>query len=204
MDIINRCANNFSQLLQVEYKIIIGRKGKTEELTLNFEKADFHHLAGLHKLSDLAILKQGMRERIFESILRGNITQQDIEKSAFYSEIVNRLVCAERLEEFLDGENLYFRYDPNKNNFSVIAAEFVVQGEINCSNGFLFVDRRKNGLGCFCRSFFSRDDVKYTQKLPRYTLLRKEKYNTKTGKSIVQYDRLLPSVKDETCAIQVR
>ena len=190
MDILNRSANNFSRLLDVEYIITIGRKGKLLEIKLNFDKADFHHLAGLHKLKDIEKLRSGMRERIFDNILNGGISQEDIEKSAFYGEIKDRLHALEQMEEFLDRPNLYFRYDPNKNNFSIIAAEFVIQGEVDNSKGFLFVDKRTDDGSHFCRSFFSRDDTRYTQSLPKFTLLRKEKRNVKTGENTVQYGRL--------------
>jgi hypothetical protein len=54
MDIIQECAFAFQKLLSYEYHFVIGRKGKMKEFYLNFNKADFHHLVGLHKLKDIA------------------------------------------------------------------------------------------------------------------------------------------------------
>ena len=50
MDKLQLCAKAFQKLLEYEYHFIIGRKGKLREFYLNFDKADFHHLSGLHKL----------------------------------------------------------------------------------------------------------------------------------------------------------
>ena len=172
--------------------MVIGRKRNLVEIRLTFEKSDFHHLVGLHKLTDIEQLRSGMRERIFDSILSGKVSQEIIEKSSFYGEIEDRLICVEQIEEFLDNPNLYFQYDPSKNAFSAIAAEFVIQGDMDNAKGFLFIDKRTHADGHFCRSFFSRDDTRYTQGLTKYTLLRKEKRNVITGDSVVQYDRLTP------------
>ncbi|MCI9361287.1 MAG: hypothetical protein HFG65_10075 [Hungatella sp.] len=56
MDLLQKCAQEFDRLVLYQYHIIIGRKGKTLEFTISFDRADFHHLAGLHKLRDNVIL----------------------------------------------------------------------------------------------------------------------------------------------------
>ena len=55
MDKLLKCAKAFENLLDIQYRIIIGRKGKTVELVIGFSKLDFHHLMGLGKLKDLRI-----------------------------------------------------------------------------------------------------------------------------------------------------
>ena len=57
MDKLQKCAKAFEKLLEIQYRIIIGRKGKTVELVIGFSKLDFHHLMGLGKLKDLRITK---------------------------------------------------------------------------------------------------------------------------------------------------
>ena len=56
MDKLQKCAKAFENLLEIQYRIIIGRKGKTVELVIGFSKLDFHHLMGLGKLKDLRIM----------------------------------------------------------------------------------------------------------------------------------------------------
>lgn len=52
MDKLQKCGKAFEKLLEIQYRIIIGRKGKTVELVIGFSKLDFHHLMGLGKLKD--------------------------------------------------------------------------------------------------------------------------------------------------------
>ena len=67
MDKLQKCAKAFENLLEIQYRIIIGRKGKTAELVIGFSKLDFHHLMGLGKLKDLRIAKQN-RGSVFDEI----------------------------------------------------------------------------------------------------------------------------------------
>ena len=46
MDKLQKCGKAFEKLLEIQYRIIIGRKGKTVELVIGFSKLDFHHLMG--------------------------------------------------------------------------------------------------------------------------------------------------------------
>ena len=73
MDKLQKCAKAFEKLLEIQYRIIIGRKGKTVELVIGFSKLDFHHLMGLGKLKDLRIAKQN-RGSVFDEIIPGIMT----------------------------------------------------------------------------------------------------------------------------------
>ena len=50
MENLQSIAKAFAKLLDIEYRMIIGRKGKTTEITLRFDASHFHHLAGFHIL----------------------------------------------------------------------------------------------------------------------------------------------------------
>lgn len=54
--------------------MIAGRKGKTIEFTISFDRADFHHLSGLHKLKDNIRIQTGQREAVMLDILAGKLT----------------------------------------------------------------------------------------------------------------------------------
>ena len=54
MDLLKESALAFQRLLEYEYHFVIGRKGQLREFKLGFDRADFHHLVGLHKLKDIA------------------------------------------------------------------------------------------------------------------------------------------------------
>ena len=102
MDLIKACARAFQSLLIYEYHFVIGRKGKMKEFYLRFDKADFHHLLGLHKLKDIAQIQQGKREKIFDKILCGEITEELVRKSSFYHQMKDRIIPLAGLENMLD------------------------------------------------------------------------------------------------------
>lgn len=63
MDHLQKCALAFEHLLDINYHIIIGRKGKSVELNILFDPIEFHHLIGLHKLRDLRVA-EGMKKSL--------------------------------------------------------------------------------------------------------------------------------------------
>lgn len=50
---ITDALHSFQNMLDVEYEFVIGRKGKSVRLTVEFQKMHFFHLAGLQYLKDL-------------------------------------------------------------------------------------------------------------------------------------------------------
>ncbi len=77
MDKLFLCASAFEKLTNIRYIIKIGKRGKLTELTVEFNKIDFHHLAGLGKLKDLRIAKEN-RIKVFDSIIDGTTTPLSI------------------------------------------------------------------------------------------------------------------------------
>lgn len=196
MNLVQKCALAFQTLINYEYHFIIGRKGRIKEFYLTFSKPDFHHLAGLHKLRDIAQIQQGMREKVFDKILSGEISEVVMKKSAYYEEMESRIVPLTSLEEMLDGNNMIFRYNEKIQKFSLIKAEYLLEGHADSIPAYLFLGRRNNDeKEQMCRTFFRVGDKDYTIGQPQYTLLRKTKRNLITGEVTVQYDRL--SQKEE-------
>ena len=195
MDLLQRCAQVFVQLLDVQYHILAGRKGKTVEFTISFEPSDFHHLAGLHKLRDNARLQRGRRGDILRDVLGGRITLEQIQKSTFFHEMAPRLSPLSGLEQFLDSNEIIFRYNTKANVFSVIQADYLLENTWEGSPVYLFLSQRRDEETQVCRTFFPKAGKDYTVGQPRYTLLRKEKIFLKTGERILQHDRLSHSTK---------
>ena len=82
MDKFQEKALAFKKLLEYEYKIILGRKGKTTEFVIGFEKTDFPHLIGLHKLTD--VLNGNIAtERLFDECVKGILSFEKISRSDF-------------------------------------------------------------------------------------------------------------------------
>ena len=108
MDKLLTCAKAFENLLRIQYRIVIGRKGKTVELIIGFSKLDFHHLMGLGKLKDLRIAKRN-RGLVFDEILDGSTTYGSIARSRYFSQIENRFEPLALIEQLLDDNRLVFR-----------------------------------------------------------------------------------------------
>ena len=125
MDKLQKCAKAFENLLEIQYRIIIGRKGKTVELVIGFSKLDFHHLMGLGKLKDLRIAKQN-RGSVFDEIITGITTYETLTKSRYLAQIENRFEPLALIEQLLDDNRLVFRYNTKLNQFSLIEADYLL------------------------------------------------------------------------------
>ena len=191
MNLIQECAHTFQTLLNYQYHFVIGRKGQIKEFYLTFEKSDFHHLLGLHKLRDIAQIQQGMREKIFDKIIDGTISMELIEKSSYFEQMKERIIPLCDLEKMLDDNDTIFRYNEKVQKYSLIKADYLLEGNANSIPSFLFLGKRnEKEEEQMCRTFFKIGDKDYTLGQPKYTLLKKEKTNLATGKTIVQYNRL--------------
>ena len=195
MDLLLECASAFQGLLNYQYAFVLGRKGKNTEVRLGFSETDFHHLVGLHKLKDISIARAN-RQQVFRDILAGRITYDTLEKSAYARESNIRLTAFRNIQNYLDGDQLVFRYDNRRRPGSSIESDYLLKmgDDLILDISFLFIDKSDCGV-FYCRSFFPMEDVDYTIGQTHYALLKKEKINLLTGESVVQYDRLTPKQK---------
>ena len=192
MDYLQICAKAFEKLLDVQYHIVLGRKGKLVNLNILFEPKEFHHLIGLHKLHDLR-LARGNREKIFYEILAGKISMEDLKKSRYYSEIQKRLEPFYKIENIFDSNKVVFRYNSKLQTFSLIEAEYLLFTPYENTDIYIFLDRQVDSDFFFCRSFFQKELKDYTKGQAVYTLLKKEKITISTGDREMQYDRISSS-----------
>lgn len=196
MDKLKECAVKFKYLLDIEYKMILGRKGKTTHLNLDFDPHDFYHLVGLQKLEDLPYLRKD-REIIFQQILNEEITYNMITKSLFFekNEEKNILGIRARIDgfthiiEILDSNNIYFKYNSKNNKSSYIKAIYLVEYRNLNNTIYVFADKRDYSEKIYCKSFFPKELQDYTLKQTKMTLLYKEKINKRLNENIIQFDR---------------
>lgn len=134
-------AEGFHSLLDTQYHLIIGRKGKSVDLTIEFKPIDFHHLMGLGKLKDLRIATQN-RESVFFGILNGTITYPSICKSRYIGQIENRFTPLSHIEQIFDSNKLIFRYNEKQNQFSLIEADYLLSTDFP-GTIFIFLFRKR-------------------------------------------------------------
>ena len=127
MSDILQAAQSYKQLLDVEYQIVLGRKSKTLSLSIFFDENQFFHLAGLQYLEDIPDIFRSKREIIFEKILKGAITQKQLESSKFFPDIADRIKYLSFLETIMDSNKTIFKYNPQLEVFSSIMADFSLQ-----------------------------------------------------------------------------
>ncbi|MCM1560571.1 MAG: PBECR4 domain-containing protein [Butyrivibrio sp.] len=191
MDKLIACALAFEKLLDVQYRMIVGRKGKAVELLVGFSMLDFHHLMGLGNLKDLRLATMN-RETVFQKILSGNFSYEVIAKSRYIHLIENRFHPLVHIEQLFDDNRLVFRYNQKQNQFSLIKADYLLTSPYEQNDVYIFLARRKESDRYFCRSFFPKEQRDYTKGQAVYTLLYKEKICLSTKDIHIQYDRLTP------------
>lgn len=191
MDKLVDCAHAFEKLLDTQYRMIVGRKGKSAEILVGFSVLDFHHLMGLGKLKDLRLATMN-RETVFKEILKGKFSYETISKSRYIHLIENRFQPLSHLEQLFDNNRLVFRYNPKLNQFSLIEADYLLTSPYEEKDVYIFLAKKDNINIYFCRSFFPREQRDYTKGQAIYTLLYKEKICVPNGGVHIQYDRLAP------------
>lgn len=185
---IKECVSTFLPLLNTEYEIILGRKGVAVILRLAFNKKDCFHLMGLQYLIDRPELNRD-RGKVFDEIMAGIITTEQVVSSDFYKKIEERVNFLPLLEQILDSNDTIFKYNKKANIYSMIDADYLMKNNMEERNLYLFLSLGIDGK-YFCRSFFPEEKKDYTKNQASWTLLYKKKYNLSTGKEIILYDRL--------------
>lgn len=186
---IKECVSAFLPLLNTEYEIVLGRKGVSVTLKIGFDKRDCFHLMGLQYLIDRPELNRD-RKKVFDEIVAGNITTEQVETSDFYKKIEERVNFLPLLEQLLDSNNTVFKYNKKANVYSMIDADYLMKNKMEERNLYLFLAHGKDNK-YFCRSFFPEEKKDYTKNQASWTMLYKKKCNLSTGKEIVLYDRLM-------------
>lgn len=197
MNNIYDCVDSFTSLLDIEYHLILGRKGVLDSLQIVFNKKDCFHLMGLQYLTDRPNLSRD-RGKVFDEIKSRITTVKQIESSDFYYKIKDRVGMPPRLECIFDSNDTIFKYNQKKNVFSLIQADYLMQNRVENKNIYLFLSKNKDEQ-YFCRSFFPEGKMNYTKNQASWTLLYKKKIKVSTQEEVILYDRLknVSSKKDE-------
>lgn len=192
-----RSLSAYKKILGFSYYFVIGRKNQTVDITLNFTKKDFFHLAGLQYLTDMRELNND-REKIFYKIERDPDFSNIILNNVNYSKIKERVNFVAALEEFLDSNKTVFKFNNRTNTFSLIDADYILKNSDIAQNMYVFISKDiKNSNTYFCRSAFTRNksEKDYAAGHTSYTLLYKEKIDLLTSEKQILYSH--PSYKKE-------
>ena len=118
---IKQCQQIFNKLLTTEYVFVLGRKGQSETIVLNFDTTDFYHIVGLQYLEDLPQL-QGARDRVYQRLKDGATLLDAVRKSPHYNKIVQeRMTPFLKIVSLLESDNLVFRFNRRAARHSVFS-----------------------------------------------------------------------------------
>lgn len=195
MDNLKKSADAFSSLLNIEYHIKAGKKSdKIIDFIIDFDKADFFHLVGLHKLKDIDVLVSADidKEDIFDKIMSEEITYEQLSKSVFFDKVKDRIDNFSKLESLLNNGDLVFRYYKNKVKGSIINADYVFYFQNTQPKIYFFIvkrDKTSDYRFCGC-SFFSSADNKYIMLQPKYKLIYVSRYNALTNQEEILINKI--------------
>ena len=195
--LLKNSAIAFKNLLEIEYLLKIGRKGKATIFKIVFESNDFKHLTGIGKLYDLTIHKQPANI-IFRNALSGEISDKDLIKSSHFREIADRLEHLKNLEYYLDNNMVVFKWDRTTANSTIVADYMLEEKTLKKPKAYVFI-KEKLGLSEVRKlkvcditkegvvSFF-RSDKEFSTNQVKYSLLKNEKVYKSTGVKKVLFD----------------
>lgn len=117
MNNISECTKLYQTLLKKEY--IFTLEGNIK-ISIYFSSANFYHLLGLEKLSDVTQLRVKKPNQVYKQILKGNISDNLISSSNYYNLIENRIKHFETILDLLSfdkSNKIILDFDMNKLNF---------------------------------------------------------------------------------------
>jgi len=126
MDCLLFAATEYFKLFDIDY-IYVLENGVT--FHVYFTPGFFHHLAGLHKLTDIPQVSKGNRNNtnyIFKNILNGIIAIEDIQKSRHFNEIEPRLRHFTQINRLIEFEKVIIDFDPSIIKSKVQNADYVL------------------------------------------------------------------------------
>lgn len=169
MSILLNACNFYSQLLNKNYSLILGFKGKEQAITIIFRKNDFKHLIGLQYLKDLQQLKT-QAIVLYNKIQKQEITIDELEKSTEYEKHVkSRLddfshIFPQLILQLSEGIlDIYRCSSLTVQQHSKIKADYMLVFKYNHNRFYLFLLEDELNHGFFYPISFFREEQSYTK-----------------------------------------
>ncbi len=133
----------YEELLKKEFVIILGKKGNLSKIEIVFNKCNYYHMAGIHKIKD-KIFDTASNKAYFYDKLKDNYKiKSDIVKSNHYVEIESRLDALSLFEHFFSTDfNYSYKFIKyNSNSYTNIKFIFLLKIEYNNDNFYYFLNK---------------------------------------------------------------
>ncbi len=189
---VSESLSSYNKLLNTEYLITIGRKGKANSLCLFFDKVDWFHTMGLHYLKDIEFLNVhgSQMEALYDEIIAGTYKNADFEKSRYYTgEMASRVELFGQLSDIIEKldnkEYSFYGFSKKKCPWTSINADYLINNHERFENLMLYKkDEDIAGIIFISEmSIFYSDASKndYTSGQTQYTVLKVERRNNVNG-----------------------
>lgn len=160
MGTLEQCVKTFDSLLYKEYILTLENGLK---VIIHFEKGNFYHLIGLHKLTDLPQLcgKDSSASKIYKDIRRGKIAHKDICKSQFYYKIENRINYFSFTPDLLHSK-IIIDFDKSKLSYETELqnTQYILFKRL--PHGYAHLTLGDKGMGIYPETFFYEPSKRYT------------------------------------------
>lgn len=196
MSLLLDAALAWRSLKETVYKILIGKKGKSHELTITFLDSEFYHASGIQHVDDVDFglnKNEFWGHKLITAVIDGHIDGDRMVKSQHWPTEKTRLETMCKIENILDNDFSIFEFHGGRLPFhSEICAEYVIRSHVDGSLVFVFIDKDHPGY-YFCRSLFKNDDKDYSRNQPQWTILKKRKRVAGAETTLFQH----PKYKEE-------
>ena len=178
--LLTQAAHAYCELQQYQYHILLGHRGKTTSLTIEFPSSAFHHLAGLHKAGYERVKnKKNALEYILDEGVPDNLQLGKM--------IEDRLLGILQLKQMIEANSLIFRYRGHEFPGSLIDADYLV-----CDNCYLFFINENYPESIFTPT---SNQTEAAKRCMRFTTLKIERERISDGQMEMIY--VSPSYKPE-------
>ena len=186
-DLLLEAANKYHSLSGSKLIITLGKRGTTSEIVVDFKPSNFYHLAGLHKLKDIQVVRGHNTANVLNKILKGKLTNAMIEKSSFYNDMKERLKILSEFPDILKSNKIVWKFNKVRiSRWTKIPWDYLIDYGIGDNETYVFLRAKGNSNHCFCISAF-RKTKDYTRMQVRMTVLKVVLTNdTGDGKTIYQ------------------
>ena len=189
---ISGALESYRYLLKSRYSFSISVNKKRYDISLTFKDSEFFHLVGFQYLSDIDIPKS--HTQLFSKIDNGKINDSVLAKSVYYrkvdesyANVEERIEGVRCLREYIESDNIVFKYIKNRNMYSSIRADFMLKSTVNQKTAFLFLKQRTNEeFYCICSFFVNPQNEYYGA---RAYWLYKSRVFLENGEETVLYNR---------------
>lgn len=194
---LSQAVTSFSELIGINYSIKVARKGLIYDINLSFHERNFVHLAGIDKLTDIAITSK--TPNIFLKLLKGDyfsdFLKEKLIKSKYFESIIDRLYSIIDLRENFHkaSDNKHYKFiSKDRGDFTLIDYDFIIKCDYGNDIYYYFLrkdEKSDNPNQYVLVSLFMNNVKDYTKAQAYMTLLKKIEIDRKSGGETVIYKR---------------